>query len=84
MSLEVNDANLKPCHHSNELTFSPMQATFRIYIIPSMCFFGIFANLINICVFGHKQVYKAPIICHLKFVERSSKELLAPSTDDYF
>ncbi|VDN56079.1 unnamed protein product [Dracunculus medinensis] len=56
MSLEVNDANLKPCHHSNELTFSPMQATFRIYIIPSMCFFGIFANLINICVFGHKQM----------------------------
>uniref|UniRef100_A0A1I8EZ80 G_PROTEIN_RECEP_F1_2 domain-containing protein n=1 Tax=Wuchereria bancrofti TaxID=6293 RepID=A0A1I8EZ80_WUCBA len=45
------------CGHSYDQKFSPLQTVSRIYIIPTICIFGIIANVANICIFSHKKMH---------------------------
>lgn len=52
----VEEDEILYCGHSYDQKFSSLQTISRIYIIPAVCIFGIFANVTNIYVFSHKKV----------------------------
>lgn len=47
---------LPGCRHTQELTFTPFQVAFRVYVLPLTCCLGLLANITNAYVFSHKKV----------------------------
>ncbi|VDK28320.1 unnamed protein product [Gongylonema pulchrum] len=80
--VENNHDQILYCQHSHELTFSPLQAVSRIYVIPVICAFGTLGNTVNICVFTHKQVSISDLVMFLATFFVFSVPVIAEQSED--
>ncbi|GMR59481.1 hypothetical protein PMAYCL1PPCAC_29676, partial [Pristionchus mayeri] len=55
---EGNDSMETMCSRQS---FTPVQMIFRVYLLPIVSLFGLFANVINIRVFSHQKMRNQPV-----------------------
>ncbi|CAD5232200.1 unnamed protein product [Bursaphelenchus xylophilus] len=53
--MNISDS-LPGCRHTTDLTFTPLQVTFRVFVLPFTCLLGLCANLCNVYVFSNKKM----------------------------